>query len=135
MAVRYERRPISVDDYHRMANAGIFAPDERVELLDGELIAVAPMNSRHAGANAAVDRALTIRFNGRATVRVQLPIFLSDRSEPEPEPDLALVGLDPSEWRERHPLPGDVLHSGEALAPLASPGDDFEVASFVGPAR
>jgi len=46
MAIRYERRPISVDDYHRMADAGIFAPDERVELVDGKLIAVLRWGSR-----------------------------------------------------------------------------------------
>ena len=107
MAVNYERRAITVEDYHRMAEAGIFAPDERVELLDGELIAVAPMGSPHGGAIGAINRLLTQRFNDRAIVRVQLPVIVDARSEPEP--DFAIVPLDPREWRDRHPTPADVL--------------------------
>ncbi|HMD02150.1 MAG TPA: Uma2 family endonuclease [Candidatus Baltobacteraceae bacterium] len=107
MAISYERRPISVEDYHRMADAGIFAPDERVELLDGELIAVPPMGSPHGGAIGAITRLLTQRLNDRAAIRVQLPVIVDPRSEPEP--DFAIVPLDAREWRDRHPVAADVL--------------------------
>jgi len=46
MAIDYKRRDISVDDYHRMADAGIFGPEERVELIDGELIELPPIGTR-----------------------------------------------------------------------------------------
>ena len=42
MATEYKRRPFTVEEYHRMAEAGIFRPEERVELIDGELIEMAP---------------------------------------------------------------------------------------------
>jgi len=107
MAVRYERRPISVDDYHRMADAGIFASDERVELVDGKLIAVPPMGFPHGGAMGAMTRLLSSRFSDRAEIRVGLPVIIPPRSEPEP--DFTLVTLDPNEWRDRHPTPPDVM--------------------------
>ncbi|MBC5822796.1 MAG: Uma2 family endonuclease [Candidatus Eremiobacteraeota bacterium] len=107
MAVRYERRAISVEEYHRMADVGILAPDERVELLDGELVAVPPMGFPHGGAIGAITRLLTSRFSERAVIRVGLPITIPPRSEPEP--DFALVPLDPKEWRDRHPAPDDVM--------------------------
>lgn len=76
MAIAYRRRPISVDEYHRMDEAGVFAPDERVELLDGELISVPPMGPRQAGGIGRINRLLTIRLNDRAHVRVQLPTIV-----------------------------------------------------------
>ncbi len=107
MAVSYARRPISVEDYHRMADAGIFAPDERVELLDGELIVVPPMNSPHGGGITGINALLAHQFYGRALVRVGLPVIVDDYSEPEP--DFALVGMEENEWRDRHPVASDVL--------------------------
>ncbi len=60
-----QRRAISVEDYHRMAEAGVFRADERVELLDGELIEVPPMGSPHGGGITAIYR-LTDRATARA---------------------------------------------------------------------
>ncbi len=107
MAIEYERRRISVADYHRMDDAGIFDPDERVELLDGELIAVPRMGSRHAGAVGAIARLLSHRLYDVAFVRVQLPVVVDEYSEPEP--DIAAVAFDAGEYRERHPSVADVL--------------------------
>ena len=103
----YQIRPITVDDYHRMAEAGIFGPDERVELVDGELIAVPPMGPRHAGGIGRLNRLLTARFNDRALVRVQCPVIVDPHSEPEPE--FVLVPPDADDWSDRHPVAGDVL--------------------------
>jgi len=121
MAVNYARRPISVLDYHRMAEVGILAPDERVELLDGELIAVPPMNSPHGGGITGINQLLAHRFYGRALVRVGLPVTIDDHSEPEP--DFALVGLEENEWRDRHPVAGDVL----LLIEVADSSRDFDL--------
>jgi Uma2 family endonuclease len=107
MALDYTRRPITIEEYHRMDEAGIFAPGERVELLDGELIAVPPMGSPHAGSSGAINAILIRRIGARATVRPGLPIVIHPYSEPEP--DFAIVTNSLSQWRDRHPEPGDVL--------------------------
>lgn len=89
-----------------MAQAGIFREDDRVELLDGEILEMTPIGSRHA---ACVAR-LTARFSrvqANAIVWVQNPIRLSERSEPQP--DLALLRPRPDFYSQAHPGPGDVL--------------------------
>jgi Uma2 family endonuclease len=106
MATEYARRPISVDDFHRMEDAGIFDPDERVELLDGELIAVPPMKPPHGGPMTSLNMLFVRRLGDRVDVRVGLPIILDTYSEPLP--DFALVVSAGDGWSERHPEPPDV---------------------------
>ncbi len=99
-------RPFTVAEYHRMAEVGIFAPDERVELLDGQIIPMSPIGSQHA---AHVDR-LTQFFVQEcahmAIVRVQSPIRLGQHSEPEP--DIALLRPRADYYAEAHPTAADV---------------------------
>src|SRR5438105_8656124 len=83
------RHRITVDDYYRMAEVGILPPDARVELIEGEIIDMAPVGTGHGGTVAQLDQLLHDAARGRAQLRVQLPIRLSDISEPEP--DFALV--------------------------------------------
>lgn len=90
-----------------MAEVGILKPDDRVELLDGDVIPMAPMSSRHAAAISKITEWLQRAFAGRAMVRVQSPIRLDGFSEPEP--DLALVRVDASHYADAHPQPADVL--------------------------
>lgn len=101
------RHRITVDGYHRMAEAGILAPDARVELIDGEVIDMAPMKSRHAAAVRLLDRRLTLAVGDAAIVSCQLPLRLSDSSEPEP--DLMLLRPRADFYAAQHPGPGDVL--------------------------
>jgi Uma2 family endonuclease len=104
---RPRRRLFNVDEYYRMAEVGILSPDERVELIDGEIIEMAAMGSRHGGCVTALTHLLTLRLGERAMVRAQLPARLSDRSEPEP--DLALVRPRADFYRNSHPEIPDVL--------------------------
>jgi Uma2 family endonuclease len=84
-----------------MTEAGVFGPEDRLELLDGEIIDRAPQKSRHATAVTLVADALRTHFGPGATVRVQLPFSLDDRSEPEP--DVAVVPDNPHDYRDAHP--------------------------------
>lgn len=80
-----ERYRFSIDDYHRMAEAGILGEDDRVELIDGEVIAMSPIGQRHL---SCVDRLNALLVGGlgpRAIVRVQGSVRLGPRSEPEPD--------------------------------------------------
>ena len=81
----YRRYRLSVEDYYRMGEAGIFAPDARVELIDGEIIDMAPIGSRHMGKVDRLTRLLVQAVGERGIVRVQGSIRLSDFSEPEPD--------------------------------------------------
>ncbi len=107
MSITLEKRRFTVDEYHRMAEAGIFSEDESVELLEGEIVEMTPISSRHA---AAVDRLAHLLNRGlgeNAIVRVQGPIRLGETSEPQP--DLALLRPRPDFYAAGHPRPEDVF--------------------------
>lgn len=97
----------SVDEYHRLIAAGILTSDDHVELLDGQIVEMVPQDPLHASTTDEGSDYLKALFAGRAKVRMQLPITLSSSSEPEP--DIAVVRLDPNRYRDRHPTPEDVF--------------------------
>ena len=84
MAVQTERpkRLFTVDEYHRMADAGIFGTEERVELIEGEIIQMSPIGPRHAGCVINVTRILITRLGDRAVISPQNPVIIRPRSEP-----------------------------------------------------
>jgi hypothetical protein len=81
MAVVYEPRRFSVDEYYAMAAAGVFASDERIEVLDGEIVTVAPIGPRHGGGVDRLNRLFSARFGTRAIVRVQGSVRLSKQRQ------------------------------------------------------
>ncbi|BDE06828.1 hypothetical protein WPS_21040 [Vulcanimicrobium alpinum] len=100
-------RPLSVADYDRMGEAGIIDPDERVELLNGELLQMPPIGPAHSKATVTLYDEFRDRFRDRAVMRPQQPITLSDESEPEPE---VVLPRQPAErYDDAHPTPADVL--------------------------
>ncbi|MDQ2729821.1 MAG: Uma2 family endonuclease [Actinomycetota bacterium] len=106
MAIELRRRTWTVDEYHRMAEAGVLREDDRVELIEGEIIEMSPIGSAHARCVNRLTALLVPAAGGRAIVSVQNPVRLSPRSEPQP--DLSLL-----RWRHdfypEGPTPGDVL--------------------------
>ena len=101
------RRRFTVDEYHRMAEAGILHEDEPVELIEGELIQMAAVGSRHMACVNDVTRLLIIGLGDRAIVSIQNPVRLSSGSEPEP--DVAILRPRPDRYRTALPRPEDVL--------------------------
>ena len=101
------RHKLNVDDYHRMAEAGVLGEDDRVELIDGEIIDMAPIGVAHASVVTRITIALIQACGDRALVRVQNPVRLSDFSEPQP--DFAVVRPRADFYETRHPGPSDVL--------------------------
>ena len=94
------------EEYYRMAEAGIFTPQERVELIEGEIVAMSPQNPPHAFALSQGARVLAHLCSATHVVRVQLPLDIDDRSQPEP--DIALVKL--AENRpDAHPKTADLI--------------------------
>lgn len=96
----------TVEEYHRMAEAGIFGADERVELLEGKIIWMIAKGTAHRSAVTRTDRLLQNSLKDLALICVQDPVKLNDRSEPEP--DIAVVKIDPLDYADHHPTPSEV---------------------------
>jgi Uma2 family endonuclease len=79
------RHRITVDDYYRMAEVGLFAPDAKVELIDGEVMDMAPMGTRHSSILRRLTPLLQEAVGQRAQVSSQSPLRLGRASEPEPD--------------------------------------------------
>lgn len=88
-------------EYDRLIGVGILHEDEPVELLAGRLIVAEPKHPPHAVATGLVADALRRAFGAGWTIRVQEPIALDRRSEPEP--DIAVVPGGPRDYRAAHP--------------------------------
>ena len=100
-------RQISVQDYHRMAESGILRSDERVELLEGQIIKMAAKGTAHSAAVTRIERLLRNRLGDRVLLRFQDPVRLNDHSEPEP--NVAVVHPDPLYYEDHHPTPAEVF--------------------------
>jgi len=107
MAVQLLKRLFTVAEYHRMAEAGILGEDDRVELIDGEVVKMAPIGIRHATCVRRLNRLFSKWVGERAIVDVQNPIRLEEHSEPQP--DLALLRPRPDFYAAEHPGSEDVL--------------------------
>ncbi len=107
MAVELKRRRFTVREYHQMAEAGILGEDDRVELIDGEIVEMTPMGRRHAECVDRLNELFVQMFRDSARVRVQSPITLGRRSEPQP--DLALLQRKPGFYASGHPTARDVF--------------------------
>ncbi len=101
------RRPLTVAEYHRMGEAGIFTEDDRVELIEGQLVAMTPIGSGHSGTVNGLNYLLVRAVGECGVVAVQNPVLLDDHSEPEP--DFAVLKPRPDAYRAAHPRPADVL--------------------------
>jgi Uma2 family endonuclease len=97
-AHRWTRR-----EYERLAARGFFPPGKRVELIEGVIYDMSPQNSLHATAVRLANEALRVAFPPTAgfEIRSQLPLALSEDSEPEP--DLAVVHGSIRDFRDDHP--------------------------------
>lgn len=107
-------------EYHRVGEAGILIDEDRVELIDGELIATAPIGSNHAGASIALNAVLTNLLRGRGLVSVQNPVRLDGHNRPQP--DAAVLRPRPDFYQTATPGPEDVL----LLIELANSRLDFD---------
>jgi Uma2 family endonuclease len=97
----------TVDDYHRMINAGILTTENKVELLEGQILEMSPQQPPHAATTQRTFNCLSSLLIGKAFLRMQLPITLPPNSEPEP--DIAVVRIDPREYLDGHPIPDDIF--------------------------
>ena len=141
MSVQLSHRRFTVDEYYRMAGAGILHEDDRVELIEGEIVEMPPIGSYHAGEVDWLAQLLVRRLAGHAIVRGQNPIHLSVYSEPQP--DITLLRPRADFYTTSHPTPEDILlvievadtsvaYDREIKAPLYSRAGIIDVLVVVG---
>ena len=96
----------TVEDYHRLVAAGILHPEERVELIEGQIVRMAAKGTPHSAAITRTARVLVNGLGEQVLLRTQESIRLNDYSEPEP--DVAVVQVNPLDYADHHPTPEEV---------------------------
>jgi len=101
------RHKLSIDDYMRLGEAGVLAPDDRVELIEGDLIDMPPIGTGHMSVANRLNRLLVRRAGDDAIVSVAHPMRLPPWSMPQP--DFMLLEPRPDDYASAHPGAADVL--------------------------
>lgn len=99
------RRRFTVHEYHRMGEVGILHEDDRIEVIDGDIVEMSPIGGRHVSCVGRPTRVLSVFVEDRYLVNVQSPMRLDD--EREPQPDIAVI--QDREYGSSLPSPEDVL--------------------------
>ena len=99
------RRRFTVHDYHRMGEAGILHEDDRVELIEGEIVEMTAIGTRHFSCVNGLTRLLVVSVGDETIISVQNPVRLNEYTEPQPD----LTVIRPRDYRESLPGPEDVL--------------------------
>ncbi|MGH2759163.1 MAG: Uma2 family endonuclease [Actinomycetota bacterium] len=107
MSVEVRKRLFTVEEFHRMGEAGILDDDARLELWGGEIYEMPPIGPAHQGDVNVLTTKLVRALGDRAIVSVQGPIVLDDYYEPLP--DLAVLRPRDDFYRKAHPRPADVF--------------------------
>jgi len=97
------RYKLSVDDYHKLGEAGILDEDSRVELIEGELIEMAPIGGPHMGVVNRLNKLLVLAMGALGVVSIQNPVTLPPYSEPQPDIAILKPGADSASSAVPHP--------------------------------
>jgi len=101
------RKRFTTDEYEQMAAAGVLAEDDRIELIEGEIIEMSPLGPQHAACVTRLTELLYELRNRDVIIRVQDPVRLGDFSAPQP--DVVIVNRRDDRYAGGHPEPEDVL--------------------------
>ena len=101
------RRRFTVEEFYRMLDAGIFTEDDRVELVEGDIIAMMPIGARHAACVNRLNHILAHMVGDDVIVSVQNPLRLDEKNEVLP--DVTVLRFRPDFYANAHPGPEDVL--------------------------
>ncbi len=129
MALDLKRRRFTTDEYHQMARAGILGEDDRVELIEGEIVEMTPIGARHAECVDRLTDLFSRAFSDAARLRVQNPVRLGENSEPQP--DIVLARRKSGFYASDHPTPEDILLLVEVADSSADPDRRVKVPLYV----
>jgi len=108
MAVELRRRRFTLEEYRRMSETGILDEDERVELIEGEIVEMTPIGPGHGSVVARINALLVLRLAGQAIVWPQNSLELRAQDS-QLQPDIALLVPRADFYRPANPEPRDVL--------------------------
>ncbi len=96
------------EEYHRADELGLFGPEERLELIEGEILQkMTPQGTPHTTSTWLTAEVLREKFESGYGIRTQMPIGIGERSEPEP--DVVVVSGSPRNYVDHHPTPEEIL--------------------------
>ena len=101
------KKLFTVDEYYRMLEVGVIHPDDRIELIEGEIVQMAPMSCKHGGCITFLINIFQTLINNKGIINSQIPLHLSDYSEPEP--DVCILKNRKDFYRNAHAAPEDIL--------------------------
>jgi len=101
-------RKFSLDEYHHLVQTDFFQPDERIELINGYLVMMSPLNPPHAAATTLLGSQFYDLVAKQCTIRIQQPIVLTGQTS-EPEPDIVLAKPKLNAYARQHPHAADIL--------------------------
>lgn len=107
MALELLKRLLTVEEYHLMGKAGILSEGDRVELIEGELLQMVAIGTRHASCVRRFIGLFSEIPKNQAFLDVQNPVQLSERTEPQP--DVVLLKPRDDYYSTAHPVPSEVL--------------------------
>jgi Uma2 family endonuclease len=107
MSLQVAKHFFTVEQFHRMGEAGIFSEDARLELIEGEIVEMSPIGSRHVACVNILSMFLNRAVGDIAIISTQNPIQLNDLTQPQP--DIALLNMRDDFYRSSLATPGDVL--------------------------
>jgi Uma2 family endonuclease len=107
MSAEVETYRFSVEEFNKLGEAGIFDEDDRVELLDGEIIVMSPIGTQHAGVVMRLISTFHERLGRQVLLNPQNPAVLDEFSEPQP--DIMLLKPRTDFYSSAHPRPEDIL--------------------------
>ncbi len=107
MGVAVTTRKFTVDEYHTMIQSGILHEDDRVELLVGKIVEISPIGKNHAACVDNLAELFIVSLAGKARIRIQNPLVLSDFSEPQP--DIMILKYRKDAYGNKLPRPDDVF--------------------------
>jgi Uma2 family endonuclease len=107
VAVELQRHRFTVERFHQMTEAGIFGPDDRIELMDGEIVEMSPIYPPHSSRVGRLTHLCVLRFGDRCVVSIQGPLDVDAHTEAYP--DVLLLRPRDDFYAARHPRAEDVL--------------------------
>ena len=101
------RRKFTIGEYHQLVDLGFFTENDRIELIRGEIVNMAPKRTPHSVCNSLLWKQLYELIGKQAEIRVQEPIILP--SDSEPEPDVVIARKKSDNYLTAHPTVKDII--------------------------